>query len=111
MDYLELHGQTGEGEFRKRVEVAAVKVAQKVMDNVDNVAPFNQAAGKHDLRLKLAIAHIKSPTELSDNLQYYILAKNDQITLAQLGNVTDEQILDQVEAVWDSFSTQFEAVI
>lgn len=102
--YIELRGLYGDESLSKKIEVAVAIAAQKIASGGDTGAPFDQAAGKHDLRIKWAQAAIMNTARVSENVLKLVLAANNTLTVAQINGASDAAIQTAVESVVDALA-------
>jgi len=107
--YEEIRSNIGDGEFRRKIEVAAIIAAQIVMDGDDTAPPFDQAAGAHEKRLSLANAILGSPGPAAEKLHYYVMAVNNAAPISGILSADDDAIQANVNAAIDPITTSFEA--
>ena len=105
--YTEIRNNAGDGVFRKKVETAAWRAAQLIMDEGDTEAPFDQTAGKHELRLKLALDVIDSVKDGAAKLHYYVMVKNHTANMDTILASSDDTIQDAVNAAIDPLATAY----
>lgn len=99
--YQELRALFNDSDLAEKVEVAVAIAANTIASANDTAAPFDQAAGAHENRVRWAAAAITgTPTEARRILKL-VLAKNESATVAQIQNATDALIQGNVDASVD----------
>lgn len=106
--YLELRQLFFNTDLHYKVEVAAAIGAQTILAGDDTSAPFDQAAGKHELRVKWANQALNSIESTANQLLKYVVAANSSLTVAQIQGANDNAIQSNVnEAIDELASAQF----
>lgn len=103
--YDELTALFGDGNMRRKLEVAVVVSAQTILSGADTVAPFDQTAGQHELRAKWGNAALTSTETEAIRLWKYVLAANSGLTVAQIRGAADSDIQVNVDGAVDAIAT------
>ena len=102
--YLELRNLYNDSELRNRVAVAIAIAADTVMRGTDNVAPFSQTAGDHDLRVIWAKGALGNTEGFTPPFWQSALAANSTLTVAQITGATDAALQSKINEAVDLFS-------
>lgn len=102
--YTEIRALYGDEELTKKVEVAVTIAAQKIASGNDSGSPFDQTAGKHELRVQWAKQAIASTGTTAGHVLKLVLAANNTLTVAQINGATDAAIQTAVESVIDALA-------
>lgn len=108
-DYTELfaimsNSVAGAQTLRDKVASAVLITAELILNNGDTAAPFDQAAGKHDLRVKWADMAVKNWLGTANEVTRVVVAANDTATQTAILNASDASILSSVESIIDALS-------
>jgi hypothetical protein len=103
--YVELRGLFTDSDLRGKVEVAVVIAANKIASGNDDVAPFDQAAGAHDNRVRWAATAIQSTRAQAENILKLVLADNSDLATSAILSASDAAIQSNVDAVVDMIAT------
>lgn len=90
--YLEIHLLRSNSDLQEKLAVAAVKKAQSLLDGPTPTAD----------EVSWASSAIQSPSSKSGALLNYVLAKNSDLTVAQIVGASDSAIQSQVNDAVDA---------
>lgn len=102
--YVELRALYGDEALTKKIEVAVAIAANKIASGNDGGSPFDQAAGKHGLRVQWAKQAITNTSTVAANVLKLVLAANAGLTVTQINNASDAAVQSGVEAVIDALA-------
>ena len=102
--YTELRSLYGDEDLTRKVEVAVTIAAHTISTGADTAAPFDQTAGKHDLRVLWAQDAISNTSAVALDTLKLVLAANESQSLTTIQSATDTQIQDAVNAVVDALA-------
>lgn len=100
----ELRTLYGNSELRNKIAAAIAISVNTVMEGNDNVPPFSQGAGDHDLRVIYAQGLLgNTPGEAKRYIEV-VLAKNDGATVVDILAAPDSAIQTNVDESFDLFA-------
>lgn len=83
--------------------------AYEVLSGGDTNAPYSQAAGMHDKRVRWAGAAIGRTAEVAADVLKLVLAANAGLTVTQIQNATDAAIQGGVRGIIDEIAAAYVA--
>jgi hypothetical protein len=99
--YEELHTLLTDPDLIKKVEIAVLESARIVGDAEDGSAPFDQAAGAHDNRVRWAGRTITQTGAEARNIYKLVLMQNKASTVVNIRAATDSAIQSNVNSMVD----------
>ncbi len=98
---IELRNLMNDSDLRNKVTTAVVIAADKVMRGNDNVTPFSQTAGDHDIRVGWANTAFANPESEAKKFLMSVLASNAGATVAAITGASDAMIQSNVDEAVD----------
>ncbi len=98
---IELRNLLNSSDLRNKVEAAVIISADKVMRGDDNVAPFSQTAGDHDIRVTWAKEAFTNPGSEARKFLMSVIASNEAAALSAIIAASDTDIKDNVDEAVD----------
>ena len=99
--FIELRNLMDDSDLRNKVTTAVMIAADTVMRGNDNVTPFSQTAGDHDIRIVWAKLTFENPKGQAQNFLMSLLAFNVGATVTAIKNATDASIQTRVDTAVD----------
>lgn len=102
--YKDLRDLYVDSVMRNRVAVAIAVAADTVMRGNDNVIPFSQTAGDHDLRVTWAKQALGHTEDWVDRFWQSVLAANKDLSTGVITGADDASLQSKVNEAVDLFA-------
>ena len=94
----------GAQELREKVGIASLVTVSLILQNLDTGAPFDQAAGAHDQRVKWAEKTLDNYDVCTRQMFEVVIAINASATQSQILNASDTAIQNNINSTVDSLA-------